>query len=489
MKREEDDKLEISRKPSATSALEAGDKVASEISNIRSTGGSALDASTKDFMGSRFGYDFGSVRIHTGERAARSARYVNALAYTVGNDVVFGEGQYQPDTLEGKRLLAHELTHVIQQRGTAGPARIQRDFAIAPPRPRAVGRTLTAAQIQAAIVFNNRRFTDSAEIALVRDILGLPRDPAVVDEDFVNAVALYQAQYGETSDGKVGPATMSLLAREVQAEGQFLTDQGAPRGSFDIAFALLTQLDGLISAGSTTYADYRNAIRAATVLNRTVALVDVAFMQRLRDTLTWNNFARSAELLGRLIPDGNALLRDTTVRATLAAAWTASNPAVTIWDTHDPNPALAGDPCNPAPGAAPTAGVHEEGGWVYLNVVTGATTTRRAAAGAQAGINLNAPPAVADSVIVATFHTHPNVGACWATAANPVFASPADIANANTRGVPNLIRGAFPAVANTQDIFAGPASRLHLAGSRLFPGAAGGLTPQANVLGKESELE
>jgi hypothetical protein len=63
------------------------------------------------------GYDFSGVRVHTDARAAESARAVNALAYTVGRDVVFGAGRYAPETAAGKKLLAHELTHVVQQRG------------------------------------------------------------------------------------------------------------------------------------------------------------------------------------------------------------------------------------------------------------------------------------------------------------------------------------------------------------------------------------
>ena len=66
------------------------------------------------------GFDFSQVRIHTDTRAAESARAVNAAAYTVGRDIVFGEGQYQPHTAHGQRLLAHELTHVAQQDN--GPA-------------------------------------------------------------------------------------------------------------------------------------------------------------------------------------------------------------------------------------------------------------------------------------------------------------------------------------------------------------------------------
>ena len=60
-------------------------------------------------------YDFSRVRVHTGPRAAESAQAVNALAYTVGRDLVFGEGHFAPETEEGRKLLAHELTHVVQQ--------------------------------------------------------------------------------------------------------------------------------------------------------------------------------------------------------------------------------------------------------------------------------------------------------------------------------------------------------------------------------------
>jgi hypothetical protein len=66
-------------------------------------------------MESSFGADFSHVRVHRDERAAQSAEAVNALAYTVGRDVVFGAGQYAPETVKGRSLLAHELTHVVQQ--------------------------------------------------------------------------------------------------------------------------------------------------------------------------------------------------------------------------------------------------------------------------------------------------------------------------------------------------------------------------------------
>jgi hypothetical protein len=70
-------------------------------------------------MESRFGHDFSGVRVHTDAKAASSARAVNALAYTVGRDIVFGAGQYAPHASTGQELLAHELAHTVQQGGKA----------------------------------------------------------------------------------------------------------------------------------------------------------------------------------------------------------------------------------------------------------------------------------------------------------------------------------------------------------------------------------
>jgi hypothetical protein len=77
--------------------------------------GQPLDLQTRAFMEPRFGYDFGQVRVHDDTRAAESAQRVDALAYTVGRDVVFGAGQFAPTSIAGRELLAHELAHVVQQ--------------------------------------------------------------------------------------------------------------------------------------------------------------------------------------------------------------------------------------------------------------------------------------------------------------------------------------------------------------------------------------
>jgi hypothetical protein len=85
--------------------------------------GRPLDAETRSFMEPRFGRDFGDVRVHTGPTADESARATGATAYTVGSHLVFRDGAFAPSTDGGRRLLAHELTHVVQQgeAGRAGP--------------------------------------------------------------------------------------------------------------------------------------------------------------------------------------------------------------------------------------------------------------------------------------------------------------------------------------------------------------------------------
>ncbi len=90
------------------------------VHEVLSSPGVPLDGGTKELMESRFGHDFSRVRVHTDGKAVDSAIAVDALAYTVGQDIVFGHGRYSPGGSEGRHLLAHELTHTIQQ-GAAPP--------------------------------------------------------------------------------------------------------------------------------------------------------------------------------------------------------------------------------------------------------------------------------------------------------------------------------------------------------------------------------
>ncbi len=100
------------RKPAIHSHNMTAPSIVDHVINSR---GQSLDAGTRNFMETRFGHYFGNVQIHNDSEAHRSSAAINALAYTHGRHIVFGAGQYQPNISAGKKLLAHELTHVLQQ--------------------------------------------------------------------------------------------------------------------------------------------------------------------------------------------------------------------------------------------------------------------------------------------------------------------------------------------------------------------------------------
>lgn len=91
--------------------------VPNSVNQTLTGSGTPLDGGTRSFMESRFGRDFGGVRVHTGPIASGSAKAVNARAYTVGQNIAFDDGEYRPGTASGRLLLAHELAHTIQQLG------------------------------------------------------------------------------------------------------------------------------------------------------------------------------------------------------------------------------------------------------------------------------------------------------------------------------------------------------------------------------------
>ncbi|MCL4266861.1 MAG: DUF4157 domain-containing protein [Anaerolineae bacterium] len=153
--------------------------------------GKPLDPATRAFMGPRFGHDFSQVRVHTDTRAARSARAINALAYTVGNEIVFAENQYVPDTGHGRRLIAHELTHVIQQNHAGSGRQPQSKLAINQP---------------------GDAFEQEAETAAARIATGQP-----VGQSFSAAPSTVQRQTPESEAEKKPPEKKE--AGEVVVEG------------------------------------------------------------------------------------------------------------------------------------------------------------------------------------------------------------------------------------------------------------------------------
>ena len=178
-----------------------------------------LDPATRSSMESRFGHDFGGVRVHTDAAAAASARAVGALAYTVGRDIAFATGRYAPGTAEGRTLLAHELAHVVEQRGATSI--LQRQPVARPP---------TEADRREFIQDTTRFFAGSAEFyrlpqvavtaALVERLLNTWYQMVVdrermIDETFGGDRALRDELRAAYTD-----AVRALISRAVAALGR-----------------------------------------------------------------------------------------------------------------------------------------------------------------------------------------------------------------------------------------------------------------------------
>ena len=212
----------------------SGGTVDSETENgihAAKTGGQPLPSETQSSMESGFGTGFQDVKIHHDAKSNQLNRKLNARAFTTGNNIFFRSGEYNPQSREGKKLLAHELTHVVQQKGNGGLAEdfdenvgiggamIQRDLAVEPPNETAEAVELTEAEIQAAITWNQRRFHDPFNIMNVRDVIGIDKYPAVIDQEFVEALVRWQAMFDLTQDGKMGADTTQTILTELNAEG------------------------------------------------------------------------------------------------------------------------------------------------------------------------------------------------------------------------------------------------------------------------------
>ena len=311
-----------------------------------------LDAKTREFFEPRFGYDFGQVRVHTGEKAEQSASAIDAAAYTAGREIVFGRGRYAPETSEGKHLLAHELTHTIQQGLQAqAPASVQRQ-----PKPRA------------------------------------PKPPA---------------------------------------------DK------------LLKSLKALADNKVKNYVTYKAAISKSTPEEKKVALLDQELLSAMNDTLDHVSFARCVESLGRRAPNFNELQKISVVATALQDAWKASDVGVSDLVTQP----------------------HEEGGWVFMNLIDGSFSIERATAVGTNFIKVEPPPDVKNSVLVAIFHTHPTLGK------NPGPSS-YDSKEDKRRGVPNLVAASTTGKPKVFKVYlSGPSARKHLASDKKIPGPSGGIAP------------
>jgi hypothetical protein len=169
-------------------------EVPSIVHEVLRSPGQPLDDATRAYMEPRLGHDFSAVRVHTDAKAAESAQVVNALAYTVGRDVVFGAGRYAPQTSSGQRLTAHELTHVVQQSQATQS------------EPLRVGEINDPAEIEA---------TDSSQR------LGANQPIKTIHSGHSQSLQreVDEQQVGTDSLGVVGDTVVDTIARLVAGEG------------------------------------------------------------------------------------------------------------------------------------------------------------------------------------------------------------------------------------------------------------------------------
>lgn len=183
------------------------------LNSLRSPG-QPLDEPTRTFVEARFGQDFSHVRVHTDSQAAASAEVVNAKAYTVGHHVVFGRSQFAPASPQGHWLLAHELTHVIQQ-GHAGPS--SSNVVILPPETSAEREADQSASH--VLGFAGRPSLHSASAGLQRQLRGAETDPIhrPLIEDYRRRHGLPQGGRDEFGNS-VGPSDAEIKYQLGRAE-------------------------------------------------------------------------------------------------------------------------------------------------------------------------------------------------------------------------------------------------------------------------------
>ncbi len=190
----------VRRKPYSGSEEkeEVNDSFESQLNSSKG-GGRSLPNETRDFMGSRFGADFSGVKIHTGSNAVQMNQEVGAKAFAHGQDIYFNEGQYKPSSREGKHLLAHELTHTMQQ----GGEKIRRFSSIR-------GRYITAIKYNLNV---HKRFTSGLIWKLYllsgdRDLYNKAKRSRSLGYDFASLVGDVQASMGLSSTGKLDGVTI-----------------------------------------------------------------------------------------------------------------------------------------------------------------------------------------------------------------------------------------------------------------------------------------
>ena len=215
---------ELQRKESKSYEVATAPSVVEDV--LSSSSGKSMDQGTRFYMESQFNYDFSNVKIHDNEVAAKSAESINALAYTSGNNIVFNSGQFDTRSDSGKRLLAHELTHVVQQNNLQKPSvnqKIQRQAAtrFSLTSPRFTGDPLLEKVFNDETTISKNRNRTGEHVRKIQQALidaGFPLPQFGADAKFGDeterAVIAFQRASGlnqSEQDGIVGENTLSRL--------------------------------------------------------------------------------------------------------------------------------------------------------------------------------------------------------------------------------------------------------------------------------------
>jgi Domain of unknown function (DUF4157)/Bacterial toxin 34 len=226
----DEERQQLQTKPTGA-PVAAGSEALGVVHEVLRMPGQPLDAEMRAFFEGRFGYDFSRVRIRSDERAAKSAEAVNARAYTVGNDIVFGAGEWSPHSDAGKRLLAHELTHVVQQTESRQSPAVQReagDLSRDTPSP------TTAAPDASARLLRVIEGIESAYTAAQRDLAEGETDPQVQEygQTLRTMLERMKAVAGGDDEALKQQVLAGFTAKQIErAEGQAKETAGSAPAS------------------------------------------------------------------------------------------------------------------------------------------------------------------------------------------------------------------------------------------------------------------
>jgi hypothetical protein len=252
---------------------------------MQSSSGQPLPRSTRDQMESSFGVDFGQARVHTGQQAATAARDIDASAFTVGQDIYFGEGQYQPDSKQGQHLLAHELTHTVQQAN--GRSALQSDAVVSHPDDPLEREAESVANSFSQDRVVSRQISPGGGAQIHRYSLEeLAEDVgAVVDDIEEGAEAVGEAAVGAAE--AVGEA----VGGAAEAVGEAVSE------TVDTVTAWIDTVAGqaAIAAAEALAAAFGGSVRIVAGAIE-ITLPDVTIFDRISHTIPWNDATENIEL-------------------------------------------------------------------------------------------------------------------------------------------------------------------------------------------------